>query len=234
MEAITHLILFDVDGTLLLSGGAGAHALDESFRDLFGVRNAMGGIYPHGKTDRAICREMFQKHLSRDPEEDEYQTLLDRYIEILPQTVQESADYHLMPGVPALLESLSNREDVVMGLGTGNIEPGARIKLGRGDLNRFFQFGGFGCDNEDRSRLIEIGFQRGEERVQNLGTDGAIVLWVIGDTWRDVEAGRTCGARTVAVATGGDSLEKLAGTEPDHLFADLSKSDQIHSILDSR
>ena len=192
----------------------------------------MKGVRPHGKTDTLICREMFLRHLGRDGEVEEYLRLMERYVKILPHAVAESVSYRLMPGIPALLELISEREDVALGLGTGNIEPGARIKLDRAGLNRFFPFGGFGCDAVERARLIETGFQRGENWIQSGGSSSEIIRWVIGDTWRDVEAGRACGACTVAVATGGNSLEELAGTKPDHLFSDFGDPAPFLSLLD--
>lgn len=227
----THLILFDVDGTLLLSGGAGARALNIAFEHIYGIPNAMRHVHPHGKTDELIVQEMFRSHLERCGSEPEVKALLERYLEILPVMVRDSKNFHLMPGIPGLLSYLSSRKDVFMGLGTGNIEEGARIKLSRGGLNRFFSFGGFGSDSGDRAELLEAGFQRGEEIIQKKSPRKSIVRWVIGDTWRDVSAGRACGASTIAVATGGDSLYELASASPDFLFATLEDKQAICEIL---
>lgn len=228
----THLILFDVDGTLLLSGGAGARALNIAFERIYGIPNAMRHVHPHGKTDELIVQEMFRSHLERCGSESEVKVLLERYLEILPITVRDSTNFHLMPGIPGLLSYLRSRKDVFMGLGTGNIEEGARIKLSRGGLNRFFSFGGFGSDSGDRAELLEAGFQRGEEIIQKKSPRKSIVRWVIGDTWRDVSAGRACGAKTIAVATGGDSLYELASASPDFLFATLEDQQAVSGILD--
>lgn len=227
----THLILFDVDGTLLLSGGAGARALNIAFERIYGIPNGMRHVHPHGKTDELIVQEMFRSHLERCGSEPEVKALLERYLEILPITVRDSKNFHLMPGIPGLLSYLRSRKDVFMGLGTGNIEEGARIKLSRGGLNRFFSFGGFGSDSGDRTELLEAGFQRGEEIIQKKSPRKSIVRWVIGDTWRDVSAGRACGAKTIAVATGGDSLYELASASPNFLFATLEDKQAICEIL---
>lgn len=227
----THLILFDVDGTLLLSGGAGARALNIAFERIYGIPNGMRHVHPHGKTDELIVQEMFRSHLERCGSETEVKALLERYLEILPITVRDSKNFHLMPGIPGLLSYLRSRKDVFMGLGTGNIEEGARIKLSRGGLNRFFSFGGFGSDSGDRAELLEAGFQRGEQIIQKKSPRKSIVRWVIGDTWRDVSAGRACGASTIAVATGGDSLYELASASPDFLFATLEDKQAIFEIL---
>ena len=225
MPSPHQLILFDLDGTLLLSGGAGARALNTAFESLYGVPEAMAGIDPHGKTDPFICQEMFRAHLGREGAEEEATEILRRYLDYLPDEVAQSEKYRLMPGVPDILDFLVNRDKISLGLGTGNIEGGARAKLERGGLNRFFPFGGFASDAALRADLIEAGFRRGEERIQEQDPKAEIIRWVIGDTWRDVEAGKAAGARTVAVATGGDSLEALSGTEPDYLFPDLAGSD---------
>ena len=228
----THLILFDVDGTLLLSGGAGASALNVAFERIYGIPKAMRHVQPHGKTDELIVQEMFTSHLERCGSKSEVKALLDKYVEILPITVRDSKNFHLMPGIPDLLSFLESRNDVFMGLGTGNIEEGARIKLSRGGLNQFFSFGGFGSDSGDRAELLEAGFQRGEEIIRLEFPRKSVSRWVIGDTWRDVEAGRACGAKTIAVATGGDSLYELASASPDFLFATLENTQEICEILD--
>jgi phosphoglycolate phosphatase-like HAD superfamily hydrolase len=232
MTERVHVLLFDVDGTLLLSGGAGRRALDGAFEELFGVPEAMKGISPNGLTDSIICREMFRTRLKREGTGEECGRLLSRYAGLLGQAVDESEGFTLMPGIPALLEALSSRPDVMLGLGTGNIEQGARIKLGRAGLNRYFSFGGFGCDAAERAPLIEAGFRRGEKMAEKTHPGAEAVRWVIGDTRHDVEAGRACGARVVAVATGGVGREALAAAKPDYLFADFSEPDGFMSMLD--
>ena len=227
-----HLLLFDVDGTLLLSGGAGAAALNIAFDRIYAIPNAMRHVRPHGKTDELIVQEMFRSHLGRCGRESEVKALLAQYVEILPVTVMDSQNFQIMPGIPELLSYLVSREDVLMGLGTGNIEEGARIKLSRGELNRFFSFGGFGSDSGDRAELLEAGFLRGEQIIQTEFPEKPISRWVIGDTWRDVTAGRACGAKTIAVATGGDSLYELASATPDFLFATLEDKTRFSEILD--
>lgn len=191
----------------------------------------MRHVRPHGKTDELIVQEMFSSHLGRYGSKSEVKTLLDKYVEILPTTVRDSKNFYLMPGIPDLLLCLKSRKDVFMGLGTGNIEEGARIKLSRGGLNHFFSFGGFGSDSGDRAELLEAGFQQGEQIIQKEFLRKSVSRWVIGDTWRDVAAGRACGASTIAVATGGDSLYELASASPDFLFATLEDKQAICEIL---
>ena len=203
-----------------------------AFERIYGIPNAMRHVHPHGKTDELIVQEMFRSHLERCGSESEVRALLERYLEILPITVRDSKNFHLMPGIPALLSCLKNRKDVIMGLGTGNIEEGARIKLSRGGLNQFFSFGGFGSDSGDRAELLEAGFRRGEQIIQREYPRESVSRWVIGDTWRDVAAGRACGAKTIAVATGGDSLYELASASPNFLFATLEDIQAICEVLD--
>ena len=220
MASTTHIVLFDIDGTLLLSGGAGVRALDAAFFDFYGVRKATRDIIPHGMTDALICEALFQKHLNRSFTPEEYEQLLASYVEYLSREVLQSTTFKLMPGIPGVLDRLSRIESVTLGLGTGNIEQGARIKLERAGLNAFFSLGGFGCDAAQRADLLEIGFQRGEAQAPGPGTE--TVRWVVGDTRLDVEAGRACGARTIAVATGGDAYDELAEAMPDYLFCDFA------------
>ncbi len=231
MSSRMHIVLFDVDGTLLLSGGAGARALEEAFLALYDVPDSMRNVCPHGMTDRGICEELFLEHLGRKGKPEEYNLLLALYLECLERTVRESPDFHLLPGIPGVLERISRSGRVALGLGTGNVEKGARIKLERAGLNPLFSFGGFGGDSADRTELIEAGFRRGEALLRAEGNGAEVFRWVVGDTRRDVEAGRGCGARTVAVATGGDAYEELARSGADHLFADLSDEDALPALI---
>jgi len=232
MAVWVHVLLFDVDGTLLHSGGAGRRALNEAFEEIFGIPEATKEINLNGLTDAIICKKMFQTHLKRNGTGEEYRGLLRRYVEFLEQAVDESETYTLMPGISALLEVLSNLPDVLLGLGTGNIELGARIKLERSGLNRYFSFGGFGCDAAERASLIEVGFRRGEEAVKTVQPGAKTVRWVIGDTWRDIEAGRACGARVVGVATGGEDRGTLEKAKPDYIFTNFSEPVQLISVLE--
>jgi len=208
------LLLFDIDATLILTGGAGLKALDRAMERLFSLRGAMQGVAPHGKTDPAIIREIFQNKLHREHvSEEEISTVLESYVEFLHDEVERSDTYHVLPGIFEILESLKARNDVLLGLATGNVESGARIKLRRGDLNRFFAFGGYGSDSEDRAGLVRRAAERAaahtSTRIENDQT------FVIGDTPRDIDAGRRSGFRTVGVATGQHSVEELRAAGAD-------------------
>ena len=213
------LLLFDLDWTLIYTGGAGVRALDVAFEKLFRIPKAMKTVSPDGKTDPAICREMIRVHLKREPGEGEIATLCRGYLDRLAIEIPSSPGYRILPGIPALLEALALREDILMGLGTGNLEEGARIKLARADLMKYFRFGGYGSDAEERPEVLKTGARRGEAILGKTMSPRDVI--VIGDNIRDVQAGQAIGATTVGVASGPMSFEQLAATHPDHLFRDL-------------
>ncbi len=202
------VLLFDIDQTLINTGGAGLRGLDRACLKLFGLQNAMEGISPHGKTDPAIVREIVRRKLgSETPTNTDIATILDSYISFLKEEVHTSATYRVLPGVQTLLDQLAARGDVLVGLATGNIELGARIKLERGGLNPYFSFGGFGSDAEDRTELVRKAAEKAAHK-----NGGFIVpsnIFVIGDTPLDIDAGNRAGFKTVGVATGSYSVEQL-------------------------
>src|SRR5262249_25557327 len=160
----------------------------------------MNGITPHGKTDPAIVREILLKKLGSDSSHrSELATILDAYGTFLKDEVQTSPTYRVLPGVLPLLEALAARSEVLLGLATGNIELGARIKLDRGGLNPYFLFGGFGSDSEDRTELVRMAAEKAANK--NGGSILASNIFVIGDTPLDIDAGNRCGFKTVGVAT---------------------------------
>ncbi|MFA5975811.1 MAG: HAD family hydrolase [Elusimicrobiota bacterium] len=226
---IKKLLLFDLDWTLVYTGGAGVRALNHAFEKLFQIPNAMKIVSPDGKTDPAICREMMRVHLNRSPQNGEIEALCRGYLDQLKVEVPQSPGYLILPGIPALLRALSDRSDVLLGLGTGNLEEGAHIKLDRADLMRYFRFGGYGSDAENRPELLRMASKRGQKLAGHSLPPTDII--VIGDNIRDVQAGKAIGARTVAVATGPMSSEDLAAAQPDHLFPDLSETDKVIKIL---
>jgi len=227
---MTHkLLLFDLDWTLIYTGGAGVRALDVAFVKIFQIPQAMKKVTPDGKTDPAICREMIRVHLNREPGEGEIAKLCRGYLDQLAVEIPSSPGYKILPGIPALLEALARREDILMGLGTGNLEEGARIKLARAGLMKFFRFGGYGSDAEDRPTVLRTGVRRGEAMLGKTVPPRDVI--VIGDNIRDVQAGKVIGATTVAVASGPMTYEELAATRPDHIFRDLSDTSTVLSAL---
>lgn len=224
---IKKLLLFDLDWTLIYTGGAGVRALDHAFEKHFGISKAMKLVTPDGKTDPAIVREMIRVHLQRDPQNGEIEALCRAYVERLEVEVATAEGYRILPGIPELLQSLQSRPEILIGLGTGNLEGGARIKLGRANLMRYFRFAGYGSDAEERAEVLRTGVRRGESIAGHPIAPRDVV--VIGDNIRDVQAGKAIGAFTVAVATGPMSYDDLAKTQPDLLFHDLSDT---HRVVD--
>lgn len=202
------VLLFDIDQTLINSGGAGLRALDRACRELYGLDRAMDGISPHGKTDPAIVREILRLKLGlEDPPPSPIATVLESYIRFLRNEVETSANYRVMPGILPLLDELAPQPNVMLGLATGNVEVGARIKLDRGGLNPYFTFGGFGSDSENRTELVRKAAEHaGRKSGASIPPDD---VFVIGDTPLDVAAGRQAGFKTIGVATGSYSVPQL-------------------------
>jgi phosphoglycolate phosphatase len=222
------LLLFDIDQTLVNTGGAGLRALDRACQKLFHIDYAMEGVSPHGKTDPAIVREILRvRFANASPSVVEIETVLEAYLSFLKDEVRLSPTYRVLPGIVSLLDELVARDDTVVGLATGNIEMGGRVKLERGDLNRYFKFGGFGSDSEDRTELVQAAARRASNKT---GTDFAPSnVFVIGDTPLDIDAGKRAGFKTVGVATGGYSLENLLASGATFGVTDLER-DRDHFL----
>ncbi|OHE56169.1 MAG: hypothetical protein A2Z47_06755 [Thermodesulfovibrio sp. RBG_19FT_COMBO_42_12] len=218
-----HLILFDIDGTLIDSGGAGTRSLNLAFKKVFSIEDAFHGISMAGKTDAQIMKEGFMKHgISTDGN---LSKVADSYLRHLKEEINNDRK-HVKPGVHEILEKLSFIKDAALGLLTGNLEPGARIKLEPFKLNKYFQSGAFGSDDEDRNNLLPLAIKRFEELVQEkIDIDECII---IGDTPRDVECAHIYGAICIGVATGHYSLDELIEAGADYVLEDLSDN---HSLL---
>jgi phosphoglycolate phosphatase-like HAD superfamily hydrolase len=226
------LILFDIDGTLMLSGGAGFKAMDRAFEKLYGIPGATEGVVPDGKTDPLILREIITRHELAHGREQEALGELQTLYEPLMAEEMATSPARMMVGVRELLEALCD-SDGAIGLLTGNFERTARIKLDRFGLNRHFPFGAFGSDSEDRTRLPAVAVSRAEA---HLGTSvglGPHVL-VIGDTPRDVECALVNGATPVGVATGRYSSEQLHDAGAHTVFEDFSDTRVVVSALASQ
>jgi len=215
------LLLFDIDGTLILTGGAGIHALNRAFREVVGIENAMERVRPHGKTDPAIVREVFTVCESSSQCSDFMTAILDAYVRFLPEEVRISSSYRVLPGILEFLDEFHDHKDLAFGLATGNLERGARIKLERGNLNRYFPFGGFGSDSESRAELVRRAAEKGARHTgQQISSED---VFVIGDTPRDIEAGREAGFRTVGVATADYSTHDLNAAGADLVMSDFER-----------
>jgi phosphoglycolate phosphatase len=199
-------VLFDIDGTLLVTGGAGAVAWQRAFRELHGIDADIEEHTHAGMTDPEIAAIVFREVIGRDGSEAERAEAIAAYLSHLADAVEESSGYRVMPGIEELLPRLTH-EGVLVGLVTGNIEAAAQIKLARGELNRFFAFGGYGSDSSDRTELTRRALERGGT-VAGSPLDPAATIGV-GDTPRDVRACHGAGIRVVGVATGSYSLDQL-------------------------
>jgi phosphoglycolate phosphatase len=209
-------VLFDIDGTLLVTGGAGAVAWRRAFLELHGVEANIDEHTHAGMTDPEIAEIVFREVIGRDGSEAELAEAIAGYLSHLGDAVAESGGYRVMPGIGELLPRLAE-QGVLLGIVTGNIEPAAQIKLARGDLNRFFAFGGYGSDSRDRTELTKRAIERGGE-ASGHDLDRATAI-AVGDTPRDVKAGRGAGIRVVGVATGAYDLEELRQAGADWALA---------------
>ena len=227
MKIDRRLLLFDIDGTLISSGGAGEAALKDAMLSRFAVEEDLDGIILAGATDGRIARELLEKHsISVSPEN--VSALLDTYLGHLTERIGRH-DGRLLPGIVSLLKVLSERTDVVLALLTGNVSRGAKIKLTHYGVWDFFEFGAFADDHHDRNELGKFARVRALERH---GEDfPPSRIYVIGDTPKDIECGRAIGACTVAIATGHYSSAELRDHAPDFLFEDLSDTERVVELL---
>ncbi|MFW6050149.1 MAG: HAD family hydrolase [Myxococcota bacterium] len=221
------IVLFDVDGTLVHTGGAGRRALARAFGDVCGREDALAGVRLGGMTDRLILRAGLRA-IEHPFDEAVVRAVLDAYLIHLPEEVARSEGYRVLPGCEDAVGVLARRPGFALGLGTGNIRRGAHIKLSRGGLDRLFGFGGFGCDHEDRAELLLAGVRRGAE---HLGVERAACrVVVVGDTPRDVAAAKAIGAESVCVATGGYGAEDLRAAGATAVFPNLTTPGALHAI----
>ncbi len=213
-------ILFDVDGCLISTGGAGTKSWRDAFDRLHSIPADIGEFTEGGMTDPEVGRLTFARVLGREPTDREMARLLGAYLEQLVKEVEQSPGYRVMPGVTALLPRLVDA-GIMLGLVSGALEAAAHIKLARGGLNRFFSFGGYGSDSSDRGELTRMAIDRCS-RLHGHPTDPTRVL-VVGDTPRDIEAAHAVGAVAVGVATGKYTVEALRSAGADHVLTTLEE-----------
>jgi phosphoglycolate phosphatase len=221
------LLLFDIDGTLVNTGGAGIQSLKTIVRNRFGAEDDLRDIEFAGKTDRAIIRDILQKY-QVEPTEENIVSVADQYIRELPLSLSRSQG-RTLPGIRQLLEQLKSRPHIVVALLTGNLRQGARLKLQHYSLWDFFEFGAFADDHHDRNELGNFAKKRAQAKHDH--DFDAADIDVIGDTNHDIACGKAFGARTIAVATGSWSRERLQTCAPDFLFVDLSNTDEVIAKL---
>jgi phosphoglycolate phosphatase-like HAD superfamily hydrolase len=220
------LILFDIDGTLLKPIGLGRKSLEAAFRDHYGSDGVFAGVGFHGRTDFDIVEQGISR-VGGSP--DDADAIMARYLGHLAREVDAGPSLAL-PGVVEILTRLATDAAVTLGLVTGNVREGARIKLARDRLGSYFRIGAFGDDHRDRGELVRIARRRALEA----GFDGFgdRDVFLVGDTRNDVEAARSASAVAIAVATGGETSQELARLEPDHLFDSLEPVDRVLAALE--
>ncbi len=222
-----HVLLFDIDGTLINTRGSGLTALQLAFTEAFG-HPAPSVIDTCGRTDRGIARDLFLAHRladSSDNWEHFHQLYLRHLATQLPQR-----DGHILPGVTNLLQDLARRPNLAIGLLTGNTPEGAKIKLRHFGIDHHFGFGGYGHLHPERNVVAEAALHAARQRIPcQVALDR---VWVIGDTPRDIACARHIGARAVAVATGFHDRTSLAGQNPDVLLDDFREAGDFLSWLE--
>jgi phosphoglycolate phosphatase-like HAD superfamily hydrolase len=227
--ASNHPILFDIDGTLLLTDGSGRVALRAALESVYGTAGPLDGYNFHGKTDPQIVLELMggaglPAAAIREAMPSVWPVYLER-LETELDVRRRERRIQVLPGVPELLAGLESRPDVALGLLTGNIEEGARLKLEAAGMASSFRLGGFGSDSEDRAGVARVAVDRLRSSL-GAAIDGVAVV-VVGDTPEDIACARAVNARAAAVATGRHTVDELAAAGADVVFADFSDADRV-------
>ena len=223
------ILLFDIDGTLIRTGGGGKHAMAHALARQFAVQNPDVEIDFAGRTDLSITHELFALNgiaLS----DDGVHAFLQAYQDSLESSLREQPGT-ILPGISALLHELSQRGDIHLGLLTGNIRNGAYIKLATHVIDRFFPFGGFGDHSLQRTGIAAEAMEAARSFVHPAPVDPRKVL-VIGDTLHDINCAKHVGAVSLAVATGTVLRDELASAHPDYLMDDLARLSEVMAIID--
>jgi phosphoglycolate phosphatase len=237
---MSKLVLFDIDGTLVLTGGAGLRAMNRAVAEIVGAtpgldggpRDALHGIPVAGRTDWSILTDTLGR-LGRDLDPDLFAMLRERYVTHLREEIQHPGQGFngTLPGVAGLLTALAPRTDVFLGLLTGNFKDGARIKLQRYDLWRYFRCGAFGDDAPDRNALVPVALERAAACGMPAFAPADVI--VVGDTPHDVACAQAVGAVPVGVATGGFTADQLRGCGAKIVFETLEDVAGFEVVLGS-
>jgi len=213
-------ILFDIDGTLINTGGAGAASWRLAFDELYGISADIGKFTDAGMTDPAVGRRTFEAVLNRKPERREFTRLMERRNFYLHQTVQESKGYEVLPGVNELLPKLIDG-GYMLGIVTGNVEAAAHVKLHRANLNRFFSFGGYGSDSDERGEVTRIALERASQVYgEKVERDQA---FSVGDTPLDVTGAHAAGIECVGVGSHHYTADQLRQAGADYAITSLEE-----------
>jgi phosphoglycolate phosphatase len=209
--------LFDVDETLVHTGGAGARSWNAAFEKVYGLPADIGKHTSAGETDPQVARETFLGVLGRDPVGDELDPLYAQYLLAMSTDIWKSAEYRMLPGADDVLQRLVDA-GVILGIVSGAMEGAARTKLMPANLNRFFLFGAYGSDSPDRPQLTRIAIQKAAHLHRDLSPDD---VFVVGDTPLDIAAAQAAGAVSVGVATGKYSATDLEAAGAAHVVGTL-------------
>ncbi len=221
------LILWDIDGTILHSTGAGMRALQRALHEVFGVAGSFEGIDFAGRTDPLIMRQIFARY-GIEASGENFARFADGYIQVLPSVLVES-DSRILPGAAELLREAAGHPNVVQGLLTGNLRRGAKVKLGHHGLWDFFPIGAFADDSEVRNELGPYALKRAKG---HWGLEfPADRVWIVGDTPHDIACARAFGGRALAVATGKSAAGDLRGHGPDAVLENLADTRQFWRVL---
>lgn len=220
------VFLFDIDGTLVSTGGAGRRSMERAFVEHTGTTAALDFSFA-GMTDPAIVRRGLE-HAGRPADPESIAAVLASYLRVLSEEVTAAASFVVHDGIPHALDEASSWSSCVLGLGTGNIRDGARVKLGRANLFDRFAFGGFGCDSEDRAELLAVGAGRGAALLGVPRVECRVV--VIGDTPKDVAAALAIGAEAIGVGTGPYSANDLRACGAAWAFATLEEDGALDAL----
>lgn len=223
----TTLLLWDIDGTLIASGGAGMRALQVALHRVFGVVGALDDIDFAGRTDLWIMRRIFEK-FGLPATAENFSRFFEGYVAALP-TELANPQARVLPGVTALLTAVAARPDLAQGLLTGNMRRGAAVKLAHHGLWDHFPFGAFADDSEFRNDLGPHALRRAREHTGAEFVSARV--WIVGDTPHDIACARAIGARALAVATGGHTVADLAAHAPDALLPDLADPANFWKIV---
>jgi phosphoglycolate phosphatase-like HAD superfamily hydrolase len=224
------ILLFDIDGTLVSTGGAGAVAWKRAFDELYGIPADIGEFTDAGMTDPDVGAKTFQAVMDREPTPRELAQLIQRRLEHLPEAVAESEGYRVLPGVPERLRQLS-RDGHLLGLITGNGDGAAHVKLARGDLNRWFTFGAYATAGVDRPGIVRRAVERGEAMLgQDVPNSN---IYVVGDTPLDITAAHAVECTAIGVATGHFDADALREAGADHVLETLEEELPLGNGQDS-
>jgi phosphoglycolate phosphatase-like HAD superfamily hydrolase len=220
MPETPRILLFDIDGTLVSTGGAGAVAWKQAFEELHGIPADIGEFTDAGMTDPDVGAKTFEAVMQREPTPRELAQLIQRRLEHLPEAIAASEGYRVLPGVPERLRQLSH-DGHLLGLITGNGDGAAFVKLSRGDLVRWFTFGAYATAGVERAGIVRRAVERGEAM---LGCDvpNSDIL-VVGDTPLDIEAAHAADCTAVGVATGHYDAAALREAGADHVLETLEE-----------